>query len=543
MHTKSLRTWKDYSPCEICLVNPPWITKKDDIWHGIKAAMPPIGLLSIASYLEAQGMEVAIIDAHVEKLSPLDLKQRIAQLHPRMVGITVMTATVGQAHLIAKLVKESVPAATVVMGGVHATVLPEECLSNRAVDIVVRGDGEFTFHQLCEAILNDSEYDNLSGISFRRADGDGLRVINNRPAAVIRDLNQLPMPGYHLVPLHRYYPAMGAYRRLPAINMLMTRGCPGNCSFCNSARTPLRTRDAELVVNEIIKLQKQYGIREIQFYDDTFTINRNNVLKFCALIKEKKLDITWTAFVRVDTINIRMVRAMKEAGCHQFSFGIESGDQEILKKIGKPIQLGQTLEAVRMVSEAGIEVRAAFIYGCEGETVASMQKTLDFAIELDPDLAMFNIATPNPGTRLYRWAKENGYLMHENWSEYELGNPVINLPTVSPEKIVEFYQKSYKIFYRRPKIMWKRIRKASTISHWLDMIKAFFFIMLRWKLGPRGDVRNGWTTLGKEDLFDYPFYQAGHLQVPLSGKSSIGVYPNTGSRCVSSVGRKDSKFA
>lgn len=501
------RSWDDCSKCEICLINPSWITKEEDIWHGIKATMPPLSLLSIAAYLEERGRDVAIVDAHVERLSILELKVRISQLQPKIVGITVMTATAAPSNLIARLVKEVDSSAVVVMGGVHAEILPEECLSNQGVDTVVRGDGEVTFYRLCEAIFNGGSYKHIPGISFRDIENGKFRIVHNPPAEAIKDLNQLPIPAYHLVPMHRYYPAVGAYRKLPAINMLMTRGCVGRCSFCNSAKTYLRTRNAELVVEEIINLKKRYGIREIQFYDDSFTITRRNVLKFCKLMKKKKVGMSWAVFARVDFIDQEMVRMMKEAGCHQIMLGVESGDPEILKKMGKPIQLKQTERAVGIVRDAGIEIRCAFVYGCEGETIVSIQKTLSFALKLDPDLAIFNIATPYPGTQLYRWAKQNGYLIHEDWTEYELGRPVIKLPTVSPEEISKFYKKSFKIFYRRPKIIWRRIKKASSIHHWKDMIMGFVFIMFCHKLGVRDNARQDWVSYKKEDFFDYPFYK------------------------------------
>ncbi len=491
------RKWNDLSRCDICLINPPWVTKSNDIWHGIKAAMPPLSLLSIASYLEKEGRNVAIIDVHVEGLSALKLKERISRLQPRIVGITVMTATAIQANLIARLIKEVDNSIKTVMGGIHAEVLPEECLRNKAVDVVVRGDGEVTFSNFCTAVLKGESYRDIPGLSFR----DNNIIVHNPDAELIKDLNLLPMPSYHLVPMHRYHPAVGAYRKLPAINMLMTRGCPGRCSFCNSASTPLRIRDAGIIFNEILRLRKQYGIREIQFYDDTFVISKKNVLKFCALMKESKLGITWTAFARSDCIDEEMARAMRKGGCHQVMIGVESADQNVLRQMGKPIPLEKTEKAIKIVRDAGIEVRCTFIYGCEGETMDSMRKTLDFALKLDSDIALFNIATPYPGTRLFNWAKSKGYLMTEEWSEYDLGNPVINLPNLPPEKIVKFYQKSFRTYYIRPKAILRRVMKLTSIQHCLDALSAFCFIMSRHKFGSRGIIKQDWINYTKNDFF------------------------------------------
>lgn len=521
----ALRRWDDFSPCPVVLVNPPWITKEDNIWHGIKAAMPPLSLLSLAAWLESVAIPTAIIDIHVDKLSAAAFQDRLRTLRPRVLGITVMTATAVASNYIARLAKEVDPEILVVMGGVHAEALPEECLANRAVDAVVRGDGEETFGKLCRAVIDGAEWRALVGISWRGGSAESPAVIHNPPAPVISDLDRLPFPAYHLVPMHKYYPAIGAYRRLPAINMLMTRGCPGKCSFCNSAMTTLRTYDAELVVEEILRLKQAYGIREIQFYDDTFTVMKPNVMKFCRLMIERRVDVSWVAFARADCISDDMAAAMKAAGCHQVLFGVESGDIEMLKRMGKPIQVDKTRRAVKMVQSHGIEVRAAFVYGCEGETTESMQRTLDYALGLDPDLAIFNIATPYPGTQLFQWAKANGHLLHEDWTQYELGRPVLSLPTVPPETVLEYYRRSFQAFYWRPRSIARRIKAARSPSQWIDLARAFSMIMFRHKLGVRGNVREDWTRHLKEDFLDHSFgveppirltYQLRQENIPLA---------------------------
>src|SRR5262249_33259778 len=171
------------------------------------------------------------------------------------------------------------------------------------------------------------------GISQR----GGPSGAKKRGAGVERELEKYPFPPYPGVPMDNYPPASGAYKRLPAINMLMTRGCPGKCTFCNSAMTTLRTRSAESVVEEIEYLSETYGVREIQFYDDTFTVLKKNVMRFCELMAAKNLNVSWAAFVRDDCFNDEMARAMKKGGCHQILIGVESGSDIILRNIRKPI--------------------------------------------------------------------------------------------------------------------------------------------------------------------------------------------------------------
>ncbi|MBI3269152.1 MAG: cobalamin B12-binding domain-containing protein [Planctomycetes bacterium] len=483
------------SGCDVLLINPPWLSKDGNIWHGIKAAMPPLGILSIAAYLEQQKVAVRILDVHVERLTADDLRAKLRELSPRVVGLTVMTATAIASNKIARLAKEVLPDCLVVMGGVHAAAMPDECLRNRAVDLVCRGDGERILHE----IVRGDPIKEIRGISYR----DGEAVTHNAPSPLILDLDALPFPAYHLVPMDKYYPALGAYKRLPAINMLMTRGCPGKCTFCNSAETTLRTRSAASVVAEIEHLKKEYGIREIQFYDDTFTVMKKNVFEFCRLMVEKKVDVTWTAFVRTDCFSEEMAKSMKAAGCHQVCFGIESGDDEILKNIRKPIKCTLTKKSIDLAKQVGIEVRACFIFGNMGETLQTMQNTLDYSMDLDPDLALYNINTPYPGTQVFKWAKENGYLRTEDWNEYELSGCLLKLPTLTEQEILDFYKKAHSTFYMRPKAVWRRLKAIRRPKHILDLIHAFFYIVLRCSWQNRDGLRADWVDHKKEDFFDF----------------------------------------
>ncbi len=481
---------------DVLLINPPWINKHESIWHGIKGAMPPLGLLSIGAYAEQQGLRVRAFDLHVERWDIAQFREALRWISPAYAGISLMTATAIAGNRIARVVKEVHPDCTVVVGGVHAEAMPTECLKNEAIDVVVRGDGEKTFAR----IASGEPIENISGVSYRR----GFEAMHNPPAEVIMNLDELPTPAYHLVPMEKYYPAIGAYRRLPAINMLMTRGCPGKCTFCNSANTRLRARSADRVVEEIAHLRRTYGIREIQFYDDTFTIMKKNALRFCRLMKERRLGVSWTAFVRTDCFNEEMARALKEGGCHQVMFGVESGDDQILENIRKPIDREKTRWAITEAQRVGLEVRATFMLGSPGETTDSMQRTIDYALELDPDLVIFNITTPYPGTQMFDWARRNGYLNTEDWGDYELSGAIMTPPTVTPEQINEAYARAHRVFYNRPIMFWRRLKRVRNVSHLVDDVHAFFYIVLRRKIGTRGTSRREWIQAKKEDFWNIP---------------------------------------
>lgn len=487
-------------PCDVVLINPPWISKDQNMWHGIKAAMPPLSILTIAAALERQGVKVRVMDAHVNRMMADDVRRDLRIMRPKYVGITMLTATSVPSHNLARIVKEELPNTVVVVGGTHAEAMAAETLCNSAIDAVVRGDGEHTMW----SIVQGHPFREILGISYR----DGRTVIHNDPAPIILDLDSLPHPAYHLVPFEKYYPAIGAYKRLPAINMLMTRGCPGTCTFCNSAETTLRSRSADSVVDEIIRLKKVYGVREIQFFDDTFTVNRKTVERFCQLMVDKKVDVTFCCFARTDCFSEQMARDLKRAGCHQICFGIESGDDEILKNIRKAINRDRTRKAVALCRKAGIESRTSFILGNPGETLETMQRTLAFAIELDGDIALFQIATPYPGTQLFKWAKEHGYLRTEEWSEYELSTPILQLPTLNQQDLLAQYVKIHQAFYLRPRVIWRRIRAISDVRHLRDALLAFTFISMRKKLGIRRTVRADWVNHTKDEFFDFQVKEA-----------------------------------
>lgn len=450
---------------DILLINPPWLTKDGNIWHGVKSTSPPLGLLYVAAYAEARGRSVHVMDVNAEQLHFSDIEEFIARNQPAWIGFTAVTAQIINTHRIAGIARRVSPNSKIVIGGVHATAMSGDVLKDKNVDFVIRGEGEMPFVSLVE----NEPIDSIPGLSYRT--DNPLQPVQHNPAgAPIQDLDSLPTPAYHLIQFELYKPAVGAYRRLPAVNMTMTRGCPGKCTFCNSAETALRTRSAAHVVNEIQKLQARYGIREVSFYDDTLTIFKQQVAEMCDLITERGIDLTWSCFARTDCVSPPLLKKMRKAGCHQILFGIESADPQILQTIRKPIDIEQTRRAVRMVQDAGIAVRAAFMFGNPGETIESMRRTIDFAKSLNPDIALFNITTPYPGTQMFEWARVNGFLRTLDWNDYDLANSVLELPTVTSEQVNEMYKAAYREFYFRPSYL---LRRLTRLRSW-DDIKCNF---------------------------------------------------------------------
>lgn len=453
---------------DLLLIYPPWASLGS---RGIlQNSLPPLGILSIASYVEQQGFSVQVLDVHAERLDDREVADRIALARPRFVGISVLTNMAIPAHAVARICKRIAPGCKVIVGGVHAEALPEDMLRNSAIDAVARGDGEETMLDL----LRGLPFAEVKGLSYR----DGRRVVHNAPRPIEKNLDQYPFPAYHLIDFKNYFPAVGTYRRLPAISMLVTRGCVGRCTFCNSARTILRTRSPASVVEQIKLLRYQYGVRQIQFYDDTFTVMRKNALEVCRRLVEEKVDITWVAYIRGDCFSEDIAAAMKQAGCHQVLMGIETGDEQIMRNIKKPINKERYRCAVEIAHRHGMEVRASFILGLPGETRESMKASLDLAEELDVDLVQVNLLAPYPGTEVFNWAVENNLLIHRNWNEYGQDKVLINLPTISAQELYDFEKYSYRAFYMRPRVLLRQLKRVASLRQIRDLFAAFVMLIL-----------------------------------------------------------------
>lgn len=477
---------------DVALIYPPWAVLDDRAI--LQNSLPPIGILSIASHLESLGRTARVLDIHGEKLEDTDLINFLHEHQPRFVGISVLTNMAIPAHKIAQMCKQHVPDCVVVMGGAHAEAMPERMLRNTSIDAIVRGDGEEAMAEIVAGI----DFKKITGLSYR----EGHKIVHNGPRQVEMDLDKFPLPAYHLVDFDYYFPAVGSYRNLPAINMLMTRGCPGKCNFCNSASTVLRSRGPESMVNQIKFLHENYGIRQIQFYDDTFTAQKRACLEFCELMEKADMDVTWVAYVRGDCFSDRVAAAMKRSGCHQILMGVESGNEEISVTMGKPIKKKEYFKAMEIARRHDLEVRATFIIGHLGETWDTMLDTLNFAIDLDVDLFQLNICTPYPGTALYREVKERGWLKNEDWNRYGQGSVLFSQPQLPDEKIYEFERYAFRRFYLRPKVIWRMMKRITSWRHIYDYYKATMHLLIGKQKRGSGDW-SCWKNLKEEEFLDF----------------------------------------
>ena len=461
-----------------CLLIAPPVSYEDDknIWKGVNSNFPPLGIASIASYIRAKGKSVRIIDCNIECSSVESFaqffKSNITQEYSEVdiIGITVLTCTVNKAYEIAEICKGYYPHSKIVFGGAHATFVFNEVIRNQSVDIIVCGEGEITLNE----ILDNIPLEKVKGIVYKNNNS----IIQNLGRERILNLDEIPMPAYDLLPILRYRPAKGAYRRLPAMSMLTSRGCPGRCTFCSKVLgNRIVFKSAKGIYEEILYLIKNYGIKEILFYDDTFTVNRKNIIELCDMLIKNKVDISWTCFARVDFVDYEMLGKMKRAGCHQIMYGVENIDEGVLKNINKKINLQQVINAVKWTKKAKIECRLAFMVGNPGDTKEIVQENIKFVNRLNPDLAIFNVATPFPGTEMFNWARERNLILTYNWDDYTLAKPVMRLENLTEVEIKELYRLMYRSFYMRLSYMFGKLLKIRSKQDILTLLNGLIAVV------------------------------------------------------------------
>ncbi|MCX5849046.1 MAG: radical SAM protein [Deltaproteobacteria bacterium] len=439
-------------------INPPREIAKNNIWSIINSKIPPLGIALLSAIWDEQGHTSQIIDGAALRLT---IPEIIDRINPPadFVGITATTPEISTALVIAQKIREAFPNTKIIMGGVHPTLFHKELVRDKFCDLVVRNEGEIPIMELAKG----TPFNLIPNLTWRNSEGE---IIINSDCETFADLNNFPFPAYDKLPMHLYHSALGAARQEPSIGMVTSRGCPGKCTFCFSGMfgSQIRFMSPVRIIQHIEHLRKNYGIREISFYDDTFTADKQRIAELCQLILAEKIKFTWSCFARVDTVNPELLLLMKKAGCHQIMYGFETTDENILKNINKRTNLNQFQNALAWTKAAKINIRGAFMLGNPGETSASMEKTIDYAKDSAIQFAIFNITTPYPGTAMHEEFLQKNLLLHQNWELYNLAQPVLKLETVSAQTVRQYYFKAYRSFYLRPGFILRHIFSIHTLA-------------------------------------------------------------------------------
>ncbi|MQY62129.1 radical SAM protein [archaeon] len=410
--------------------------------------------------ISTAGFQVELLDNYLLKKPIEDVKQEVKRLAPEMLGMTCGSVTYRRCIETAKAVKEVLPACKVVVGGWHPSYLPESMLQHPAIDYVVMGEGERAIVELAKSITkgeDDSAIAKISGLAYRR----GEKITKNAPT-FISDLDQVPFPARHLLPMHLYSREMEYLSVKPVDTMNVIRGCPYNCAFCETKKlwgSKCRAFSPSRVVEELNHLVSDYGTKGIYFVGDNFTIHKKRTIELCREIKKSKLDLEWVCDTRVDLISRELLKEMKAAGCRTIWFGVESGSSRILKKINKQITLQQALDAFKLCREEEIRTASSFMLGLPGETVKDMEASFKFARKLDPDWVRFNIFVGYPGSDLYDEIMAKGlYDRVEDFVTY------VKTDDFNYEMVSKIQKRFHKKFNRSPKRILRTIRRDGFLN-------------------------------------------------------------------------------
>jgi len=428
-----------------------------------RGRFPPLGVLYLAASIRSlPGVEVSVVDAHAEDLTADEIALWVREGEIDLVGISTLTFNLLDAQDVAMAVKAARPETTVVAGGPHPHLYPDETLSLGPFDVVVRGEGEESFSELIKGWPETKESPPPGVWVKGGARGDP------EVAPFIEDLDALPFPARDLSRVEIYHSVLSGLG--PITTLMSSRGCRHRCTFCDRPHLGkrFRPRSAKNVVDEIEECAGM-GIKEVVFYDDTATSDRERVAEICGLMLERKLDVPWDVRARVSDLKADDYKLAKRAGLARIHFGVESGDPEILKSLKKGVTIDQAREAFRLAREAGVETLAYFMVGLPGETGSSLDKTLALARELDPDYVHFSALIPFPGTPIYHEALERGVIERDVWAEFAKSptpdfTPPVWEEELSADEITRALAAMYRKFYRRPRVILRRLAKVKSLS-------------------------------------------------------------------------------
>ncbi len=426
-------------------------------YHG--KGLPPIGLMYVAAALEKAGFQVQMLDNYFMKKPIEEVKQLVIKTNPAIVGVTCGSATYRRCIETVQAIKQALPTCRIVVGGWHASYVPDSLLENPEIDYVVMGEGERAVTELATCIVsgNETAAITIPGVACRRA---GANIKN--PPTFIENMDEIPYPARHLLPLELYDRTIEYLDAKPADVMSISRGCVFHCGFCETRKlwgNICRGFSPQRVIGEIQDLQSKYGTKGIYFINDNFTLRKKETVQLCNLMIENKLDLEWVCDTRVDLVDNDLLALMSKAGCKTIWFGVESGSQKILNRIGRDTTLAQIESAFKLCRKNNIKTACSFMLGVPDETLKDMEASLKFAKKLNPDWCIFNIFIANPDSKMYQEVLDSKkydlldeFLLSVKTDEYDY------------KSLMEVQRRFFKEFLMSPKQIMKRVRREGPLN-------------------------------------------------------------------------------
>ncbi len=455
----------------------------------LTAIEPPLWSALLAGYLRKLGYIVELKDAEFEEWSYEDTVQQIKDINPLLMVFSVSgsnpsasTMNMTGTGIVFQHLKAIAPHIRTLYHGLHPSALPERTLKDECVDFVCQGEGFYTFPKLIDALKAGATEFKINGLWYK---DDDKKIVSNSRAPVFKNLDDLPMPAWDLLPMknyraHNWHCFDDIDNRQPYGVLYTNLGCPYNCTFCciNAifGKPGIRHRSPKTVIEEIDFLVNTYGIRNIKIIDELFAFKEERVVEICDLIIERKYNLNMWAYARVNSVTPKMLEKMKQAGINWVAYGFEAGVSKVLKGVSKGYNLDIIENVVKMTNEASLHIVSNFIFGLPDDDFDSMQKTLALALEINAEWGNFYSAMAYPGSKLYDEALEKNWQLPETWGGYsQYSSESLPLPTkyLTAGEVLSFRDYAFHAYFENPRYLDKINKKfgIETVHHIQEMTK------------------------------------------------------------------------
>jgi radical SAM superfamily enzyme YgiQ (UPF0313 family) len=434
------------------------------------AILPPLGIAYLAAIMEEEHHQVKIIDANALRLTVKEVIEEARTFNPGIISFSLVTPNFHVDLEWIRVVKSACKA-TVIVGGPHVTFYPRQTLTFKEIDFCVVGEGWESMPELINCLENGNDPNGVKGIAFRK--GDEFIITRGREGKI--DIDSAPWPARHLLPNHKYTTILS--KRYPSTVMMSSSGCPFECTYCLHDKKVV-FRDPVRVVDEMEECRGRFKIKEINFYDEIFSLNKQRAVLICEEIIRREMDLVWTIRTRPDCVDRELIKLFARAGCGRVHYGIESANPEVLKAVKRDIPLSLIRDVVRWTKEERMSVLGFFIIGFPGESRRNILKTVEFAKELNLDYVQINKLVPIPNTGLYDMVVRRDGV--DTWMEYALGHKELSSgfapldSELSADDLDRWIKKSMRSFYLRPAFIFKTAMGVRSWREFRGLIHSAF---------------------------------------------------------------------